>query len=56
MTTEEIKTLANEMMETFQRQGLTYADVDKLLICLTMRTREAEQLRVKQSGFKALPF
>lgn len=56
MSIEEMKTLANEMMETFQKRGLTYDEVDKLLICLTSRTREAEQLNTKKSAFTALPF
>ena len=59
MQDEKLNTLANEMMKSFQKQGLTFREVKTLLIMLTARSEDSKlsiQREMEEQKFKALPF
>lgn len=53
---EKLKAIANEMMETFQKQGLTYREVDAVLMNMSMRVDMVRENAVKELQFTAVPF
>jgi len=53
---EKAKALANEMMDTFQKQGLTCREVEKVLELLRVRAGEQASAAVDKTPFTAKPF
>lgn len=56
MQEEKLKALANEMMETFQKQGLTCREAEKVLGLLRIRAGEQSSAAVDKTPFTAKPF
>ena len=48
--------LANDMMETFQKHGLTCREVEKVLELLRIRAGEQASAAVDKTPFTAKPF
>ena len=53
---EKLKALANEMMETFQKQGLTCREVQNVLNYLRIKAGEQASAAADAAAFTAKPF
>lgn len=53
---DKLKALANEMMETFQKKGLTCAEVSVIMMNVSMRVSDAKKEAASKALFKGQPF
>ena len=53
---DKLKALANEMMETFQKQGLTCDEVSVIMMNVSMRVSDAKKEAASKALFKGQPF